>query len=281
MSMGGSLGGGSSRSKQRDNVWNQQAPYLQGLYQRAYNSSLGLGTGGQAIAPGYGHKGGPGFVPPQNVIGDGIAPGQYGPDQYGRVQYGRSQAGGPGGLVGGGHPYMPNGAGQQYQAGGFQPGGDPLQQLGGNLTQQGQGMLGQLGMMGQSGNPFAQAQIGQLGLGLGRLFNQQIMPGIQSTFGQAGQLGGSRQALAQGQAAEGLGQAFTGGALDILGNSAQLALQANQAGLGGLGQVGNAGNMAQWGTLPGLAGLLGGPTILGSGSSKSWNANISGEVGLS
>ena len=233
-----SFGGSKSKSSSSESVWGGQSPYLQGLYQRAYNASFGMGTG---------------FQPGQNIKDDGIAPGQG--------QYGRMQPGGPGGLVGG--PM------QGGQMGGQQWGGDPLQGLGGNLTQQGQGFLGNLGMMGQAGNPFAQAQIGQLGQGLGRLFNQQIMPGIQSTFGQAGQLGGSRQALAQGQAAEGLGQAFTGGALDILGNSANLALDANQAGLQGLDSVFGQGQNATFGSLPGLAGLLGDPTVLSKSKGKS------------
>ena len=229
------IGGSKSSQKSSQNVWGVQSPFLQGLYQRAYQASLGGGTGGQMVGQ-----------PQQNIRGDGIAPGQYG----------RMQPGGVGGLVGG------------------QMGGDPLQGLGGNLTQQGQGFLGNLGMMGQAGNPFAQAQIGQLSQGLGRLFQQQIMPGIQSTFGQAGQLGGSRQALALGQAGEGLGQAFTGGALDILGNSSQLALQANQAGLGGLGSVFGQGQNATFGSLPGLAGLLGDPTVLSKSSSKSGSVNF-------
>lgn len=224
------IGGSKSSSRSSQGVWTGQSPFLQGLYQRAYQASLGGGTGGQMVGQ-----------PQQNIRGDGIAPGQYG----------RSQAGGPGGLMGG------------------QMGGDPLQGLGQNLTQQGQGFLGNLGMMGQAGNPFAQAQIGQLSQGLGRLFNQQIMPGITSTFAGAGQLGGSRQALALGQAGEGLGQAFTGGALDILGNSSQLALQANQAGLGGLQQVFNQGQGGTFGSLPGLADLLGDPTVLGKSKSKS------------
>jgi hypothetical protein len=274
---GGSLGFSKSKSKSSQSVWNQQAPYLQGLYERAYQSSLGGGTGGQGIGQGWGRKGTPGWIGGRpNVRGDGIPPGA---DPYAG---GRSQAGGPGGLVGGlGGPLGGgNYQGQGGPLGGGYRGGDPLQQLGGSLTQQGQGFLGNLGMMGQAGNPFAQAQIGQLGQGLGRLFNQQIMPGIQSTFGQAGQLGGSRQALAQGQAAEGLGQAFTGGALDILGNSAQLALQANQAGLGGLGGVFDQGQNATFGSLPGLAGLLGGPTTLGKSKSKSFDVQGSGYVGF-
>ena len=290
---GGSLGFGKSKSKSSQSVWNQQAPYLQGLYERAYQASLGGGTGGQGIGQGWGRKGTPGWIGGRpDVRGDGIPKGA---DPYAGMRYG---PGGVGGLVGPPAGYRDVGfqsgdyqgtggplGGGNYQGtggplgGGYQ-GGDALQGLGADLTQQGQGFLGNLGMMGQAGNPYAQAQIGQLGQGLGRLFNQQIMPGIQSTFGQAGQLGGSRQALAQGQAAEGLGQAFTGGALDILGNSAQLALQANQAGLGGLGGVFDQGQNAVFGSLPGLAGLLDGPTTLGKSKSKSFDFSSSGYVGF-
>lgn len=233
-----SIFGGSKSSTSPSTVWEGQAPFLQGLYQRAYNASLGMGSGGQAI-------------------GQGLQPGM----QQGPVQ---------GGRKGIGNPYQQYLQGQQGggTATGGQSYGDPLAALGGQLTQQGQGMLGQLGMLGQVGNPFAQAQIGQLGSGLGRLFSQQIAPTIASQFGTGGTLGGSRQALALGQAGEGLGQAFTSGALDLLGNSSQLALQANQAGLNGLGQVFGAGNMGVFGSLPGLAGLLGNPTVLGGGGSS-------------
>lgn len=175
---------------------------------------------------------------------------------------------GPGGF---GPVYSPiqQPAGKRYPSSPVQQGYDPLSALGQSLTQQGQGMLGQLGMMGQVGNPFAMGQIGQLGQGLGRMFEQSIAPTINSQFAGQGGLGGSRQALGLGQAAEGIGQQFTSGALDILGNSANLALQANQAGLGGLGDVFGAGNMGVFGSLPGLAGLLGNPTVLGGGGTGS------------
>jgi hypothetical protein len=154
----------------------------------------------------------------------------------------------------------------------------------------GQGaFMGPLAMYSQAGNPFAQAQIGQLGTALGRQFTNTVIPGITSTFGQSGTLGGDRQALALGQAAEGFGNAFTGGALDILGNSAGLAVDAarggalgqlgfGQAGLQGLGDVFGAGNMATFGSLPGLAGLLGGPTVLGGGGSMSQTGGILGAL---
>jgi hypothetical protein len=80
-----------------------------------------------------------------------------------------------------------------------------------------------------------------------------------------------------GQAAGLFGQAFTGGALDILGHTHVLDLHANQAGLGGLGNVFNAGQSGVFGSLPGLAGLLGNPVILGGGSS---GFNLEGRAGF-
>lgn len=228
--------GGSESSTSPSKVWGGQTPFLRGLYQRAFDASLGLGAGGRQVFGGSGGNGSPGSLF-GNVIGTGVA----------------------------------NQNAQTFA--------DPLQGLGVNLTQQGQGFLGNLGQMGQAGNPFAMGQINQLGQQLGTVFNQQVLPGIQSTFGQSGTLGGDRQALAMGQAAGQFGQAFTGGALDILGNSAQLALNANQAGLGGLGNVFGMGNAATFGSLPGLASLLGPPTVLGGGGSSSSTPGVLGGLG--
>ena len=61
--------------------------------------------------------------------------------------------------------------------------------------------------------------------------------------------------------------------------ASQLALQANQAGLNGLGQVFGAGNAATFGSLPGLASLLGGPTVLGGGGSMNQTNGILGWLG--
>jgi hypothetical protein len=157
---------------------------------------------------------------------------------------------------------------------------DPLGMLGGQLLGQGMGMAGNLASMGQIGNPFTMAQLGQYGTGLGRMFQQSVLPGIDSTFGRSGGFGGDRHALAYGQAAEGLGQAFNTGALDLLGNSAGMALQANQAGLGSLGGLFGLGNASMFGSLPGLQSLLsGGPTVLGGGSSSSQTPGVLGGLG--
>jgi hypothetical protein len=157
---------------------------------------------------------------------------------------------------------------------------DPLGVLGGQLLGSGIGMQQQLQQMGQIGNPFTMGQLGQYGQGLGRMFQQSVLPGIDSTFGRAQGFGGDRHALAYGQAAEGLGQAFNTGAMDILGNSANLALGANQAGLGSLGGLFGLGNAATFGSLPGLQSLLtGGPTVLGGGSSSYGTPGVAGFLG--
>lgn len=241
------LFGGSKSSSSPSTVWGTQAPFLQGLYQRAYNGSLGLGTGGP-------------------LVGNAAASNPTG-------------GGGRGGLIG---PWgLPAGGGRRGTqpvpaAGGGATFGDPLSAFGASIAGQGSQMLGNLGMLGQFGNPYVQGQIGQLGQGLGRLYSQQIAPTINSTFAAGGTYGGDRQALALGQAAEGLGQQFTSGALDLLGNSAQLALNANQAGLAGLGSVFQAGNNALFGSLPGLSSLLGGPAILGGGSQTNSSNGVGG-----
>lgn len=249
MGLFNSIFGGSESSSQPSSVYRRQAPFLGGLWDRAYSASLGMGSGGQQLMASGQQQGG----------GGGLF-GRYNGGRYG---------GGYGGGRQGTQPIPQQGGGYQQ---------DPLSGLGASLLGQGQGITNQLAMMGQTGNPFAGAQIGQLGEGLGRLFNQQIMPGIQSTFGQSGTLGGDRQALALGQAAEGLGQSFTTGALDLLGNSSQLALQANQAALGGLGGLFNLGNASVFGSLPGLASLLGNPAILGGGSQSSGTPGILGAL---
>jgi hypothetical protein len=247
--------GGSKTGGTQDpaSVWGGQSPYLAGLYQRAQNASLGYGSGGYGPAPGA--------VTPYQPAGRAPIKGET------RTQYRNRMRYGGGGMQAGGQPQPAYATGVPTQ-GSQQYGSDPLTALGQSLTQQGQGMLGQLGMLGQVGNPFAMGQIGQLGQGLGRLFEQSIAPTINSQFMNQGGLGGSRQALGLGQAAEGLGQSFTSGAMDILGNSANLALQANQAGLGGLGNVFGAGNMGVFGSLPMLADILGGPTVLGGGGTN-------------
>lgn len=250
------FGGSSQKSSSKTDpatVWGTQSPYLAGLYQRAQNASLGQGSGGYGPAQSM-------YQPPiQQQISNGQRAYGYGGAAHGAMSRQQQQAPAP-----------------MQQPG--MDGYDPLSGLGQALTGQGMGMLNQLGMLGQIGNPFVQAQIGQLGQGLGRMYQDYIAPTINSQFTGGGSLGGSRQGLALGQAATGLGQQFTTGAIDLLGNSTNTALQANQVGLGGLGNVFGAGNAGVFGSLPGLASLIGNPTVLSGGGSSSGSGSSSNGI---
>lgn len=141
------------------------------------------------------------------------------------------------------------------------------------LLDRGQGMVGQLGTLGQVGNPFVQQQIGQLGSQLGSFFQNQINPSIRSDFAGMGQLGSSRQAVAQGLATDSLFRNFASGATDLLGNSANLAVQANQAGLGALGGLQSLGIGGYFGPSAALASILGNPTVLNNSTGSSRQQN--------
>jgi hypothetical protein len=240
MGLFSSIFGGSKTRSSPSTVWDQQAPFLRGLYNRAWQASLG------GSIPGIGAPGG-WLTGPQPGTLFATVP---------RVL-----------RAANGSLPMP---GADYQ--------DPLGLLGGNLLGQGLGMAGQLGLLGQVGNPFARAQVGQFGQELGNIFQRNILPSITSNFELGNQLGGDRMALAIGEVAGRLGEQFRGGALDILGDSARLALAANQAGLGSLGGLFGLGNAALFGSLPGLQSILGAPTVLGGGSSGRSTPGILGAL---
>jgi hypothetical protein len=129
----------------------------------------------------------------------------------------------------------------------------------------------------------AQAQIDALRAESGRLFNEELMPGITSRGIATGTLGGSRQGVAIGRAAGEVGRGFSGGVAQILANS-QAARDAIASTLGGQ-SVAAAGtafagipsllNASQAGANAGLspyaalADILGGPTVLTESSQQS------------
>ena len=147
-------------------------------------------------------------------------------------------------------------------------------------------------------NPQLQEQIGQLGQDIGRQFNQQILPGIESNALTAGQLGGGRQGVAQGLGIQASQDAFQRGATDLRSADIQRRLEAAGA-LGGLGlgqqqqtagQLGQAGQLnlggidslsslfnlglapfgAEFGPLQQLAQLIGDPSILSQSQGTSF-----------
>lgn len=123
-------------------------------------------------------------------------------------------------------------------------------------------------------------QLGALKTGLGELFRDEINPAITSRAVAGGTLGGGRQGVAQGVAAGKLGTAYTKGAADIFASD-QAAKDAaagtlisgrNTAAGIGLSSLPSLFSVAEGGlnaaSLPyaTLAGILGGPTVLGSSS---------------
>jgi hypothetical protein len=134
----------------------------------------------------------------------------------------------------------------------------------------------------------AQSQIDTLRTEYGRLFDEQLMPGITSRGVSTGTLGGSRQSVSIGKAAGEVGRGFSGGVAQILANSqaardaAALGLnasktQAASAGLNALPSVlGLAGAGFNAGVSPylSLAQIMGGPTVLSESGSQSSSEDI-------
>lgn len=133
------------------------------------------------------------------------------------------------------------------------------------------------------GNDVLQEQIDLLGQDLGRFFENEINPAITSDAIGAGQLGGSRQGVAQGLASDALGRQFAQGATalragdiaardQVAGQLAQNTIGGASVGLGALGALGGLADMgfgANLAPYERLAAILGGPTTLGSSFSTS------------
>ncbi len=131
----------------------------------------------------------------------------------------------------------------------------------------------------QQENPYLQGQVDALGTDIQR-FTTEAMQGVGQGFAGAGQFGGGRQGLAEGQAiGRGL-EEFQQGAANLRGGDLQnqlaaaqaggaLQLDASQAGqLGASNQfdLGIAPLLSQFGAAKELAGLIGDPTVIGSGT---------------
>lgn len=109
-------------------------------------------------------------------------------------------------------------------------------------------------------------------------FQRNILPSITSGAGLVGGIGGSRQALAQGVAGGDAANAISKAGTDIYNNiwntgaqaAAGLTDAASQAASAipgmaqGIYNLGMSPFQARWAPLTSLAGILGGPTVLGS-----------------
>lgn len=127
-----------------------------------------------------------------------------------------------------------------------------------------------------SGNPILGEQIEQLQGDVGRLFREELLPGITSEAVAGGQLGGGRQGVAQGQAVEAASDAFTQGSLalrsrdiesrDAIARSiAERDIAGRSLGLSALPSlfgIGQQGFTSQMLPMQMLAQILGDPTVL-------------------
>ena len=170
-----------------------------------------------------------------------------------------------------------------FGQGGFGQGQQFINQIGNNPFQS------NLMQFAQPNNEMVQGNIDMLGQNLQDQFNNTIMPGIQSNAIGAGALGGGRQGVAQGLAAQGVSDAFAEGSQGIMNNAYNQANQASQfgsnfntqqamAGLSGLGQF----QQQQFAPMDYLARILGNPAILnqsqGSRTSSSMDFSFTGKA---
>lgn len=132
------------------------------------------------------------------------------------------------------------------------------------------------GMQNLSGLMDTQGQIGaqtaSLQSGLAQLFNEQMMPGIQSNSMMAGGFGGGRQGVAEGVGMGQIGQAFTQGLGDIVARANQTALGAGGMMPGmaqGLFANAIAPTTAGLDPLAQLAQIIGSPTLLSQSAQQS------------
>ena len=298
--MGGSFSKGKSQSTTAPgSVWGAQSPYLESLYQKAFETMGGRVNTQTSPGQWTGSGGGSGAGGYSDLYGMGMPGGGGGGLTYTPGQTTTSYDMGPTPTASGpAFDYAQQIAGGAQNAFGNQAGGgfvDPrLQQ---NLQAMGSGQYQNRALGGAI----------QAGLGdIGRNFQRNIMPSINTGSALTNTSGGSRQGIAQGLAASDANQQ----ASDFVnrmysqnfGQQLQSMLGANQQ-LGGLQGQRNIAQQSAMGQAPQLAGLggapeqaywqqqfaplgafqsiLGAPTILGGGSqATSKNTGISGGIGF-
>lgn len=113
-------------------------------------------------------------------------------------------------------------------------------------------------------NPYVSQQIAGFGQDLGNFFQNQVLPGIQSSAGIAGQFGGSRQGVAAGLAGQDLINQFSRGATDIRSNAYGQTMQ----NLPNLFNIGMSPYTMNWMPMQNLGNLIGPPTVLGGASTS-------------
>jgi hypothetical protein len=143
-----------------------------------------------------------------------------------------------------------------------------------------------------SDNPVLDEQISGLSTDIGKLFNEQLMPGIRSTAAAGGTLGGGRQGVAEGLATRAAAEQFTKGVTALRANDvnqrdqiaagiATNSLQSAATGLGALPtllDISERGANQELGVYSTLAGILGGPTTLSSSQSTDFSRSTAESV---
>lgn len=131
-------------------------------------------------------------------------------------------------------------------------------------------------------------QISELGEDIGSFFREQILPGITSEAIAGGSLGGGRQGVAEGAAADTAGREFRRGSTalrtgdaanrtEAAGMLGRTRIDSAATGLSSLGQVAGIADIgfgAELEPFERLSALLGGPTVLGASSSSNVSSSI-------
>jgi len=320
-SFSGAYGEDKSQNSSNQRVWGDQSPYLKDLYGQAQNlysspndySSMGrdmlanYATGGGYSSSPYNYMGGQasdaGNLDAMDTRGrlskalQGVGDAafkdnptfQFEVDRHGLGGIGE-QSGGSAGAVGGG-----SGSGGTTGGVGGYGGGSPRGSYGGGL----QGVIGNtqnalnfaLDPNNAMNNPYLQTAMGSAIRPLTQNYQENVLSGITDQAAGAGQMGSSRQGIAEGIAARG----YMDQVGDITGRMASQnysdAMQRMQSAIGQSQGVANLGMMpatlmeglgnAQWGDLAKYQGIIGAPTTLGAsrGQSEGWNTSTSGSYG--
>jgi len=142
------------------------------------------------------------------------------------------------------------------------------------------------------GNPQLGEQISALGSDIGEFFRTEINPTIRGNAVAAGGLGGGRQGVAQGLAANAAAKQFTQGATALRAQdlasrdtaAANLASARTSAATGALSQIPALFGLAQGGAnaalspYAALAGILGGPTVLSQSQATNFQQATSEDI---
>lgn len=275
--MSGGGGGGSNTTVQKADPWKGVQPYLLGAYSQASNvfgqdpnnrvapmnylQGIGLAQMGSGAELGTGLNN-VGYFTARNLLGQNNNYQQMLDDAYFNMARGAQSNMG-------------------IAANANDLGSTSLQNSIGNLVNLGQ-QQGQIGMSGAAGttgsinflnnagdpanNPFFQSAVQSAIRPVTQNFQENVLPSIQSGAIQSGQLGGSRQGIAQGIASRGYLDTV-GDITANMGNSAyaqglNAVSNAGQLGLGLAGQLGQASNT--FGNLGSLGSSLYGTALQGN-----------------